>query len=356
MSHCEKNKKNYSTRKDKTHMATAKKRGNSWRVLVYDYTDAEGKKHYKSFTGKTKRETEAMALDYQYSHTKKEKMTVGEAMKKYIEVKSPVLSPTTIRNYDAIYRNNLKGIMDIYISDITAEAVQAEISKESKTHAAKTVKNMHGLLSSVLAMYAPNVKLSTKLPQEPKNEIIIPDKDEIKRLLQACDDLGKHNIKLAIMLAFMGPLRLSEVSAITPADIEGTKIKITKARVYVKGGYEIKLPKTRAGTRLIEYPQSIIDMIRVKRPDQYIIQTTPNGLVSQYRFALRHAGLPRYRFHALRHYGASLLMSEGFPIDYIMERGGWESRETLERIYQHTMTSVRDSLTKKYLESLQEYS
>lgn len=51
-------------------MATAKKLpSGSWRCQVYDYTDKNGKRHYKSFTStdqstKGKREAERMAADY----------------------------------------------------------------------------------------------------------------------------------------------------------------------------------------------------------------------------------------------------------------------------------------------------
>lgn len=51
-------------------MATAKKLpSGSWRCQVYDYTDENGKRHYKSFTStdqsaKGKREAERLAADY----------------------------------------------------------------------------------------------------------------------------------------------------------------------------------------------------------------------------------------------------------------------------------------------------
>lgn len=54
-------------------MATAKKLpSGSWRCRVYDYTDENGKKHYKSFTSDNpkpagKREAEAAAAAYAVS-------------------------------------------------------------------------------------------------------------------------------------------------------------------------------------------------------------------------------------------------------------------------------------------------
>ena len=50
-------------------MANAKKlKSGNWRVLEYDYTDKNNKRHYKSFTASTKKEAEYMAKEY--SHNK----------------------------------------------------------------------------------------------------------------------------------------------------------------------------------------------------------------------------------------------------------------------------------------------
>ncbi len=43
-------------------MATAKKLpSGKYRCLIYDYTDQSGKRHYKSFTAKTKKDAELAA-------------------------------------------------------------------------------------------------------------------------------------------------------------------------------------------------------------------------------------------------------------------------------------------------------
>ena len=36
----------------------------NWRVRVYDYTDKDGKKHYKSFTASSKKEAMFLASEY----------------------------------------------------------------------------------------------------------------------------------------------------------------------------------------------------------------------------------------------------------------------------------------------------
>ena len=72
-------------------MAKAKKQKNGkWRCLVFDYTDADKKKHYKSFTADTKKQAELLAA--QYALIKKDNrdndLTLADAFDKYIKMKS----------------------------------------------------------------------------------------------------------------------------------------------------------------------------------------------------------------------------------------------------------------------------
>ena len=74
-------------------MATAKKLpSGNYRVRAYD--KATGK--YKSFTAKTKKEAELMAAEWLNSTQQSEdEKTFQQAAEEYIEIKTPVLSPTT---------------------------------------------------------------------------------------------------------------------------------------------------------------------------------------------------------------------------------------------------------------------
>ena len=87
-------------------MAKAKKLpSGSWRVLQFVGLDADGKRQYKSFTAPTKREAEFLAAEYVAKKKRPSgRMTVGEAIDRYIESKDGVLSPTTVSGYQKIRR------------------------------------------------------------------------------------------------------------------------------------------------------------------------------------------------------------------------------------------------------------
>ena len=75
----------------------------NFRVQVYDYTDDTGKRHYQSFTAPTRAEAEALANDWrEHRRQLKEAITVRAAVGRYIDLKAPVLSPSTVRDTGAV--------------------------------------------------------------------------------------------------------------------------------------------------------------------------------------------------------------------------------------------------------------
>ncbi len=94
-------------------MAKAKKLpSGSWRCQVYDYTDAQGKRHYKSFTvddpsAAGRREAERLAATWAAQKTMESNpstMTLKAAFSAYIEAKEAILSPATIRKIQALQK------------------------------------------------------------------------------------------------------------------------------------------------------------------------------------------------------------------------------------------------------------
>ena len=180
-------------------MATAKKLpSGSWRVQVYAGKDANGKLQYRSFTRPTKKEAEYEALQWQlhYKEVSRDNtaMTLAEAMDKYIASKDGILSPSTIRGYDIIRREHLKGLMELRLNRLTPALIQEAINRESKpytdqrgklhTPSPKSVRNVHGFLSAVLTEYCPDLRLNTTLPQKKVAEQTVLEPEEIAALLR----------------------------------------------------------------------------------------------------------------------------------------------------------------------------
>ena len=71
----------------------------SWSARLFLGEDENGKKHYKSFTAATKREAERLALNYAEERATPDRITFKDALARYIESKSNVFSPSTLRGY-----------------------------------------------------------------------------------------------------------------------------------------------------------------------------------------------------------------------------------------------------------------
>ena len=333
-------------------MAKAKKLpSGSWRCQVYDYTDDKGKRHYKSFTGKTKREAEHYAAEY--ADTKKEKpkilrITVGKAIDNYIEIKSNVLSPSTVRGYKVIRRNHCKDIESILLEDLTQEMVQIWVNSLAVEKDAKTVKNAHGLLSATLSVYLPDLTLRTSLPKKQKEIPYIPTEHDIRLIVEYLKENDTEMLK-AVYLSAFGTLRRSEICALTGEDIEGNVIHVHSALVVDDSANWIKkTTKTASSDRYIPMPEFVINLLP---KSGLVVSINPTIITKRFASILKKLEIPHFRFHDLRHYSASIMHAIGIPDQYIMQRGGWSSDNVLKAVYRNTM----DDYTKKFSDQINNY-
>jgi integrase len=328
-------------------MATAKKlKSGKWRTLVYSHTE-NGKRKYESFTADTKKESEYLAAEFAISKETKGQeclsMTFGKALDDYINKRSSVLSPATIREYKRLRQKNLKLIIDISLKDITQQLIQEQVNEEAITHSAKSVRNMHGLISAILKVYRPDFALHTALPKKVRPNIYIPTDVEIKHLLKTVENTS---LEIPVLLAAFGPMRRGEICALDSDDIVGNIIHVRRSMVLNEHkDWIVKSPKSYAGDRYIEFPDFVID--KLKDIEGSITSLTPDNVTKKFVNTLKRIGLKHFRFHDLRHYNASISHALGIPDQYIMTRGGWSSDRVLKNVYRHTMSDRMQQMTNK---------
>lgn len=329
-------------------MAKAKKLpSGSWRALAYDYTDNDGKRHYESFTADTKKEAEYLAAEFtlnKSSHKRPQNITVKEAVGQYIDIKKAILSPSTIRGYEALYKNHFSYFRDVKIRDLTNDMIQSWVGTVSQGHSPKTVRNAHGLLSASIDMFLPDYRIKSTLPQKKKPELYVPSDLDIKRLL---DYIQGKELEIAVLLAAFGPMRRGEICALEQGDISGNFVTVSKSMVLTPDGtWEIKQPKTYSGYRIIEFPDFVIG--KISGIEGRIIKATPMQITNRFSRAIKFSKLPHFRFHDLRHYSASIMHAIGVPDQYIMQRGGWSSDNVLKSVYRNTI----DDQTQKFNQNI----
>ena len=139
-----------------------------------------------------------------------------------------------------------------------------------------------------------------------------------------------------------------KVSTVQLLSADGKVLKtaeINKALVYDKNNkWVVKTTKTTAGTRKIYIPDALVEEIM-----QYgmIFKGWPNTLLTGLNRYQDKLGIPRFRFHDLRHFFASYAHSQGISDADIMASGGWSSDYTMKNVYRHEM-NARESQKKLF--------
>lgn len=313
----------------------------NWRARAY-YT-VNGEKKCKSFTAETKKEAEYLASMFLVKEKDKQKngLTVGEAIDEYIASKENILSPTTIHCYKEIKRNNLSELCNIPIEKLEPETVQKHFNRLALKKSPKTIYNAHGLLVSVLNVYAPEIRLKTTLPKKQKKIKHFPSVEDILKAVKGTE------IELPCLLAIWQGLRMSEVRGVKKSDIKGGILTINRVIVRVDGKDVIKEEtKTVESRRQLRLPEYILNLIE-QTDGEYITELSRSMIYEKLSRILKINGLSHICFHDLRHLNASVMLALGIPDKYAMERGGWSSTSIMKSVYQHTFSGERQKVDEK---------
>lgn len=335
-------------------MAKAKKLpSGSWRALVYVGLGENGKRKYKSITAPTEAEANMLASRMRYDlergaklQSTPEDLTVAEAVAQYIREREKSLSPKTAREYETILRNHYAGIKNIKLKKLTERAVKLEMTRESVNLSPKSIRNIYGLLKSTLDEFAPDLNIKIKMPKKEMIEMQIPTNEELFLIFEKAENTS---LELPVLLAATCGLRRGEICAIdlnTDVDYDNCKLSIKKAVAQDKHGEWItKSPKSAAGKRIIDCPAWVVDELRQARDRGYKFPK-PSVVTNAFMRLKNRYGLS-IRFHDLRHYYASVMLSLGVPDKYAMARMGHATPNMLKNVYQHLMDDKNREITEQ---------
>lgn len=329
-------------------MANAKKtQSGKWRCLVYSHTDPDGKRRYRSFTASTKKESEYMAAEFLMNRERmsdSKRWTLGEAIDKYIDLKRPVLSPSTIYRYEMTRKRSFQVIMDIPIgklsSNLLQEAVNDEMTRTPLNRkgsvSAKTVQIEYGLISSTLKRYCPDKIFRVDLPKKARRIRSLPLPCDVYEAVSGTD------IELPVLLAMWLSFTMSEIRGLTKSkSIDGDYITIREVVVNV-GGVDTRkeLAKEITRNRRHRMPDHIKSLIEQVDGD-IIVPIKSKALTYRFKKCMERNGINDITFHDLRHINASLMAMLRIPDKYAQERGGWKTDHIMKSVYTETFSEER---------------
>ncbi|WP_323384353.1 tyrosine-type recombinase/integrase [Streptomyces calidiresistens] len=251
--------------------------------------------------------------------------------------------------------------------------------REMRPMSPKTVRNLHGLLASILGdavraeppLRERNPCALTRLPRADDHGIEEQDEDMtfctpqeveaiIGRLTRPAD---RH---LAVV-AYGTGLRWGEISALAVRhvlDLDGAKPRVQVARAWKRhpdATYYLGAPKSKASRRFVRISPSVVRAFRdagvsPDRPASDLIFTNDHGerlphssFYERWRKAVKEAQeageLASHKAptpHDLRHSHAAALISAGHGLPYVQRRLGHESIDTTNRVYGHLLPEADD--------------
>lgn len=329
-------------------MAKAKKlKSGSWNVMVFSHIE-DGKRRYASFTAPTKNEALLMAAEFKAGKKRRAQcdLTVGEALDGYIRAKEGVLSPSTIRGYEKMRRNNYKSIENKRIRSLTSEDLQLFVSELATEYSAQTVTNVYGLLKPAIALYEPEKTFRVTMPAKIKKRPVSASSEDVAALLQTASPA----VKIRVGLAICG-LRRGEICALCYEDIVDGIAHIHSDMVQDKNNkWVIKdIPKTSGSDRFIKLPPAVLSLIGTGTGR--IVKCKPTAVTASFIRLRNRCGIDK-RLHDMRGFFASSAAILGIPKIYLADMGGWErDSRVIEAVYQGSM----DKMTAVYSDQMAAY-
>ncbi len=176
----------------------------------------------------------------------------------------------------------------------------------------------------------------------PKKEHKLPkvlSKNEVKRILNSCDNI-KH--KSILMLIYSAGLRRSELLNLSISDIDSERMVIN-----IKGAKGMKDRISLLSENLLKL---LRDYYKVYKPVKYLFgglnggKYSPTSVANVLKKAALKAGIRKtVTPHMLRHSFATHLLEQGTDLRYIQELLGHNSSKTTE-IYTHVSKKAIDKI------------
>lgn len=272
------------------------------------------------------------------------KITVADAVQKYIDKRRAVLSPATIKGYETVKETRFLSVAD---KDIYAVDWQEAINAETELCGAKTLCNAWGVIRPALRLAGMDVPEVT-LPQRAKKELPWLDYEQIKVFLDAVQGSSGE---LGALLA-LHSLRRSEILALTAGKIDRQNQTIRVEGAVVRGSdgmVEKATNKSSASCR--EVPIMIPRLLKLIPEDmpagEKLITYKAGALYDKVNRVCVKAGLPKVGVHGLRRSFASLAYHLKWDMLTTMRIGGWDDESVVKEIYTKLAAKDVDKNVKK---------
>ncbi len=335
-----------------------------------------GKQIFKNVLSKTQAEVKeklkkALADSQRLDLAKRGKYTVGTWMDVWFENVAKIkVRPSSHQTYKGYIDNHIKpNIGNIPLEKLTTMDLQKfyrklltkgrveriESKDQPKGLSAKTVRNVNQVISSAMdfaiaqKIISENPCKAVALPKIEHKEMQTIPAEQLQAFLTEAKATGVYEM---YYIELATGLRRGELLGLKWEDID-MKQGIIRVRRQVSriDGKIVEAPlKTKNSYRTVTISPQAIEVLKqqkAKTNDQYVFPSpnggpiSPDSVNNMLKRVLERAGIPKVRFHDLRHTFATLALQNGVDIKTVSRMLGHFSAGFTLDTYAHVTTSAQ---------------
>jgi integrase len=360
-----------------------RKRGKTWSFTLDIGKDAQGKRKQKTKGGfKTKKAAEEACAELIAQLNKGEyvepsKSTLGEYLQEWIDSSAKqTMRDTTLDTHQIVIDKHINPELgQIKLSEVTPVRIQKFHSKKlEEGFSGDYVRYMHSILHKSLTQ-AVRWQILSKNPVE----LVNPPKpsgkekptwtiEEANRFLTCVED---QHYYLPYLLAIHTGMRQGEILGLLwkDCDLDQGLIRIQQTLGRTRKGLMFQEPKTKGSKRVITLTSQVLSALKKHKAkqnqqklllgngyqDQDLVNCTlegnpihPRNLIRNFHRMMEKAGVPKIRFHDLRHTHASIMLQLGEHPKIVSERLGHSRTSITLDIYSHVTPNLQVDAAKKF--------
>lgn len=336
------------------------------------------KRRQKWLTAATKREAEKLLAktlhDLQTGgFIEPTKATTAEYLTHWLETIEPTVRPSSHRRFSEVIRGRvIPTVGSVPLASLSPLHVQGFYRRcLGDGLSSTTVALYHNVLHRALdqavkwQLLIRNPCDAVDAPRESSTEMQTWTPDQTRAFLGIADT---HDLRALWLLAVHTGMRRGELLALRWQDVDLDRASLAVRRTLTRGTGALTFgePKSMAGRRSLALPTVCVDALRshrirqlerrlefdgdwqdtdliFERGDGSLLH--PNTLLHAFERLIVAAGVPRIRFHDLRHTAATLMLANGEHPKIVQERlGHSDISMTLNRYSHVTMDMQRDAV------------
>lgn len=359
------------------------------RGKVYSFTvdigkdPITGKRKQKTRSGfKTKKEAQAALAELVNKVEKGESVDFRKKLFKEFAIdyfEKTYINKVKPTSYDRVYQVLKKQIIP-YFKDISITEMDQFVihdfynAKLKEGYSTSYIMGMHEVIRLLLRvakkwdLIQKDIASMIEPPKNKRKEMNVWSIEQVNTFMDFCSH--SRYFPVFFLAAYTG-MRKGEILALTWNDIDfdNRVININKTLYKLSERYSVDTPKSASAIREIYFDDEIENVLKKHRLSQkeeklrnsrvyedknlvfakedgtYVPPSSANVLLANF---IRQSGLPKIRFHDLRHTHATILLQMGVNPKVVSERLGHSSVQITLDVYSHVTKEIKQDISKDF--------